>query len=109
MHASCPNIVHACVQVAFRLLDKDFPDEEVRAFAVKIIESQVRSDTLEDYLLQLIQVCSLSLISTYRLISFIIFFTPQALKFEPNHNSALARYLLNQALTNRHIGHLLFW
>ena len=45
------------LQVAFRLLDKDFPDEQVRAFATKIVECHVKSDTLEDYLLQLIQVC----------------------------------------------------
>ncbi len=45
------------LQVAFRLLDKDFPDEQVRAFATKIVEYHVKSDTLEDYLLQLIQVC----------------------------------------------------
>ncbi len=47
------------MQVAFRLLDKDFPDEQVRAFATKVVEYNVKSDTLEDYLLQLIQVCIL--------------------------------------------------
>ncbi|XP_064400632.1 phosphatidylinositol 4,5-bisphosphate 3-kinase catalytic subunit gamma isoform-like isoform X2 [Halichondria panicea] len=73
--------------VAFRLLDKDFPDEQVRAFATKIVEYHVKSDTLEDYLLQLIQ----------------------ALKFEHNHDSALARYLLKQALVNKNIGHKFFW
>ncbi len=49
--------MNALLQVAFRLLDKDFPDERVRAFATKIVESKVTGDTLEDYLLQLTQVC----------------------------------------------------
>jgi len=33
----------------------------------------------------------------------------QALKFEPNHDSALARFLLRRALTNKRIGHFFFW
>ena len=33
----------------------------------------------------------------------------QALKFEPNHDSALARFLLRRALTNKRIGHYFFW
>ena len=33
----------------------------------------------------------------------------QALKFEPSHDSALARFLLKRALRNKRIGHFLFW
>ena len=34
---------------------------------------------------------------------------PQALKFEPHHDSPLARFLLHRALNNKRIGHFLFW
>lgn len=43
------------VQVSLRLLDSDFPDESVRAFAVKILEG-LPDEQLEDFLLQLVQV-----------------------------------------------------
>ena len=33
----------------------------------------------------------------------------QALKFEPNHDSSLARFLLKRALRNKRIGHFFFW
>ena len=33
----------------------------------------------------------------------------QALKFEANHDSPLARFLLRRALTNKTIGHFFFW
>ena len=33
----------------------------------------------------------------------------KALKFEPHHDSALARFLLKRALTNKRIGHFFFW
>ena len=44
-----------CPQVALRLLDSDFPDEHVRAFAVRALET-LSDEQLEDYLLQLVQV-----------------------------------------------------
>ena len=33
----------------------------------------------------------------------------QALKFEASHDSALVRFLLKKALTNKTIGHFFFW
>ena len=33
----------------------------------------------------------------------------QALKFEPHHDSPLARLLLKRALHNKRIGHFFFW
>ena len=33
----------------------------------------------------------------------------QALKFEPYHDSALARFLLERALQSKRIGHFFFW
>ena len=33
----------------------------------------------------------------------------QALKFEPYHDSPLARFLLKKALSNKKIGHFFFW
>ena len=42
-------------QVALRLLDSDFPDEHVRRFAVRALET-LSDEQLEDYLLQLVQV-----------------------------------------------------
>lgn len=47
-----------CLQVALRLLDSDFPDEHVRTFAVRAL-AHLPDEQLEDYLLQLVQVCSL--------------------------------------------------
>ena len=43
------------MQVALRLLDSDFPDEHVRRFAVRALET-LSDEQLEDYLLQLVQV-----------------------------------------------------
>ncbi|XP_065917806.1 phosphatidylinositol 4,5-bisphosphate 3-kinase catalytic subunit gamma isoform-like isoform X3 [Dysidea avara] len=72
--------------VAFKLLDCDCPDEFVRAFAVERLR-ELNDDELISYLLQLVQ----------------------ALKFEINHDSALARFLLERALQNKLIGHFFFW
>ena len=33
----------------------------------------------------------------------------QALKFEPYHDSLLARFLLQRALSNKRVGHFFFW
>ena len=38
------------------MLDSDFPDQHVRAFAVRIL-THIPDEQLEDYLLQLVQVC----------------------------------------------------
>ncbi|XP_068850876.1 phosphatidylinositol 4,5-bisphosphate 3-kinase catalytic subunit gamma isoform isoform X2 [Aphelocoma coerulescens] len=62
------------------------PDENVRAMAVQKLESLEDDDVLH-YLLQLVQ----------------------AVKFEPYHDSALARFLLKRGLRNKRIGHFLFW
>ncbi len=59
----------------------------MRAFAVTCLES-LPDEQLEVYMLQLVQV----------------------LKFEPFHDSSLARFLLRRALVNTNIlGHVLFW
>lgn len=74
------------VETTMKLLDGEFADEKVRAFAVRVLDT-VPDDQLEDFLLQL----------------------TQALKFEPCHDSALARFLLKRALNNKRIGHFFFW
>ncbi|KJE93282.1 phosphoinositide-3-kinase gamma catalytic subunit [Capsaspora owczarzaki ATCC 30864] len=73
-------------EAALELLDANFADERVRAYAVSRLEL-LPNDELGDYLLQLVQV----------------------LKYEPYHDSALARFLLRRALLNRRIGHSFFW
>ena len=73
-------------EVALELLDANFGDEHVRAYAVSRVELLNDSD-LVDYLVQLVQV----------------------LKYEPYHDSALARMLLRRALGSRTVGHHLFW
>ena len=72
--------------MALELLDANFGDEHVRAYAVSRIELLSDSD-LVDYLVQLVQV----------------------LKYEPYHDCALARMLLRRALRSRLVGHHLFW
>eukprot|EP01102_Stenamoeba_stenopodia_P020703 TRINITY_DN8172_c0_g1_i5.p1 TRINITY_DN8172_c0_g1~~TRINITY_DN8172_c0_g1_i5.p1 ORF type:complete len:1732 (-),score=326.42 TRINITY_DN8172_c0_g1_i5:97-5292(-) len=73
--------------VAFELLDSNFMDAKVREFAVKCIEV-LTDEELVDYMLQLVQV----------------------LKYEPYHNNALARFLIQRALRNRLlVGHTFFW
>lgn len=44
------------MQVALNLLDSDFPDENIRAFAVEVLEMKLLDEDLEDYILQLTQV-----------------------------------------------------
>ena len=46
-------------QTALRLLDCDFPDGTVRAFATRVL-SRVPDEQLEDFLLQLTQVSIIS-------------------------------------------------
>uniref|UniRef100_A0A8C3TEV1 Phosphatidylinositol 4,5-bisphosphate 3-kinase catalytic subunit gamma isoform n=1 Tax=Chelydra serpentina TaxID=8475 RepID=A0A8C3TEV1_CHESE len=74
------------VGLTMQLLDCNFSDENVRAMAVQKLESLEDDDVLH-YLLQLVQ----------------------AVKFEPYHDSALARFLLKRGLRNKRIGHFLFW
>ena len=47
-------------QTALRLLDCDFPDENVRAYATKVLE-RVPDEQLEDFMVQLTQVCDLAM------------------------------------------------
>uniref|UniRef100_A0AAY4DSV4 Phosphatidylinositol 4,5-bisphosphate 3-kinase catalytic subunit gamma isoform n=1 Tax=Denticeps clupeoides TaxID=299321 RepID=A0AAY4DSV4_9TELE len=74
------------VGLAMQLLDCHFSDTNVRSMAVRKLETLDDDDVLR-YLLQLVQ----------------------AVKFEPYHDSALARFLLKRALRSKRIGHFLFW
>jgi len=71
---------------ALELLDSRFADAKVRAFAVSCLENMPTEDFM-DFLLQLVQV----------------------LKYEPYHDSALARFLLQRAWKNPFVGHRFFW
>jgi len=72
---------------ALQLLDGQFPDPKVRAYAVQCLEG-LPDDDLVLYMLQLVQV----------------------LKNEPFHDSALARFLLRRSLLNPPlVGHIFFW
>uniref|UniRef100_A0A6Q2XD37 Phosphatidylinositol 4,5-bisphosphate 3-kinase catalytic subunit gamma isoform n=1 Tax=Esox lucius TaxID=8010 RepID=A0A6Q2XD37_ESOLU len=74
------------VGLAMQLLDCHYSDANVRSMAVRKLETLGDDDVLR-YLLQLVQ----------------------AVKFEPYHDSALARFLLKRALRSKRIGHFLFW
>nr|XP_039271894.1 phosphatidylinositol 4,5-bisphosphate 3-kinase catalytic subunit gamma isoform-like isoform X1 [Styela clava] len=74
------------VEVALELLDSQFVDEKIRAFATNTLKKLTNKKLLA-YLLQL----------------------TQALKFEPYHDSALARFLLTRSLKSKRIGHYFFW
>ena len=72
---------------AIELLSGRYVNEAIRAFAVSILR-QANVSTIQSYLLQLIQ----------------------ALKYEKNHDSALARFLIEQAILHPiTIGHEFFW
>ena len=72
---------------ALQLLDAQFANRKVREFAVHCLD-KLSDEHLKDYLLQLIQV----------------------LKYEPNHFSPLAIWLLDRSLHNQIlIGHAFFW
>ncbi|KAA0175389.1 hypothetical protein FNF27_03089 [Cafeteria roenbergensis] len=72
---------------ALQLLDGQFPDPKVRAYAVQCLETLPDQD-LVLYMLQLVQV----------------------LKNEPFHDSALARFLMRRSLLNPPlVGHVFFW
>lgn len=73
--------------VGLELLDGKFADVKVRDYAVKCLESMSTYEC-NQYLIQLVQ----------------------ALKFEPYHDSALARFLMKRALRSPStIGHTMFW
>lgn len=74
------------VGLAMQLLNCHFSDANVRNMAVRKLDTLGDDDVLQ-YLLQLVQ----------------------AVKFEPYHDSALARFLLKRALGSKRIGHFLFW
>ncbi len=72
---------------ALQLLDRRFLDPKVRAYAVHCLE-ELSDEELALYMLQLCQ----------------------QLKFESSVDSALSRFLLRRALSNRRvIGHIFFW
>ena len=73
--------------VALELLDAQFADTHVRDFAVRCLE-QMSDAEVSEFLIQLIQV----------------------LRYEPYHDSSLARFLLTRALKSQNrIGHMFFW
>ncbi|XP_065829821.1 phosphatidylinositol 4,5-bisphosphate 3-kinase catalytic subunit gamma isoform-like isoform X2 [Oscarella lobularis] len=74
------------LEVALQLLNSNCVDEKVRSLAVDRLE-RLSNDEMLFYLLQLVQV----------------------LKFEPYHDSALARFLLRRALGSKRIGHYFYW
>eukprot|EP01126_Amoeba_proteus_P004228 TRINITY_DN11421_c0_g4_i3.p1 TRINITY_DN11421_c0_g4~~TRINITY_DN11421_c0_g4_i3.p1 ORF type:complete len:857 (-),score=216.68 TRINITY_DN11421_c0_g4_i3:53-2623(-) len=71
---------------ALELLDARYADPRVREYAVRNLD-RLSTAEVEDYLLQLVQV----------------------IKYEPYHDSALARFLLKRAIRNKRIGHFLYW
>lgn len=83
-------ILHLCMPLsaidAMELLDSRFADSKIREHAVEWIDV-LPDEELLDYLLQLIQV----------------------LKYEPYHDSALARFLIRRSLWSSRVGHALFW
>uniref|UniRef100_A0A8C6XAR2 Phosphatidylinositol 4,5-bisphosphate 3-kinase catalytic subunit alpha isoform n=1 Tax=Naja naja TaxID=35670 RepID=A0A8C6XAR2_NAJNA len=72
---------------AMELLDCNYPDPMVRAFAIRCLEKYLTDDKLSQYLIQLVQV----------------------LKYEQYLDNLLVRFLLKKALTNQRIGHFFFW
>ncbi|XP_038161832.1 phosphatidylinositol 4,5-bisphosphate 3-kinase catalytic subunit delta isoform isoform X2 [Cyprinodon tularosa] len=71
---------------ALELLDYSFPDPAVRSFTIRCLK-KLSDDELLQYLIQLVQV----------------------LKYESYLDCDLATFLLERALSNRRIGHFLFW
>uniref|UniRef100_A0A4W5LTD1 phosphatidylinositol-4,5-bisphosphate 3-kinase n=1 Tax=Hucho hucho TaxID=62062 RepID=A0A4W5LTD1_9TELE len=71
---------------ALELLDYSFPDPMVRSFTIRCLR-KLRDEELLQYLLQLVQV----------------------LKYESYLDCDLATFLLERALSNKRIGHFLFW
>eukprot|EP00817_Percolomonadidae_sp_ATCC50343_P002456 CAMPEP_0117424086 /NCGR_PEP_ID=MMETSP0758-20121206/4576_1 /TAXON_ID=63605 /ORGANISM="Percolomonas cosmopolitus, Strain AE-1 (ATCC 50343)" /LENGTH=815 /DNA_ID=CAMNT_0005207655 /DNA_START=649 /DNA_END=3096 /DNA_ORIENTATION=- len=72
---------------ALELLDYNYADSRVRQYALQRLD-ELPDHELANYLLQLVQ----------------------TLKYEKNHDSALARFLLQRSLRNPSlIGHILYW
>ncbi|XP_062889212.1 phosphatidylinositol 4,5-bisphosphate 3-kinase catalytic subunit delta isoform [Mobula hypostoma] len=71
---------------ALELLDYSFPSRYVRSLAIDCLRKLSDEDLLQ-YLLQLVQV----------------------LKYEPYLDAELTKFLLERALTNKKVGHFLFW
>eukprot|EP00731_Ephydatia_muelleri_P037245 Em0427g2a len=78
-----PKLTPEC---AMELLDYQYPDTDVRKWAVECLKA-LTDEELHMYLLQLVQV----------------------LKFEPYLDSDLGSFLLRRGLKNKTIGHYLFW
>ncbi|KAM7412109.1 hypothetical protein PAMA_021865 [Pampus argenteus] len=74
------------VMHALELLDYSFPDPAVRSFTIRCLR-KLSDDELLQYLIQLVQV----------------------LKYESYLECDLTTFLLERALSNRRIGHFLFW
>ena len=75
------------LMMALELLDVDYPDPFVRFSAVRLLDTRIDDDRLLPVMLQLVQ----------------------AVKNEPYHSSALARFLLKRAVLNQQIGHFFYW
>ncbi|ESO88783.1 hypothetical protein LOTGIDRAFT_179045 [Lottia gigantea] len=75
------------VDYALELLDFNFPDKNVREFAIKSLDEKLCDDEMSQYLLQLVQ----------------------AVKYEIYLNCPLVKFLLSRAVQNQHIGQQLFW
>lgn len=73
-------------EVALELLDSQFVDEHIRAFGTNALKNLTNKKLLA---------CLLQL--------------TQALKFEPYHDSPLARFLLTRSLKSKRIGHYFYW
>ncbi|KAG7227085.1 hypothetical protein INR49_022432 [Caranx melampygus] len=71
---------------ALELLDYSFPDPAVRSFTIRCLKKLSDAELLQ-YLIQLVQV----------------------LKYESYLDCDLTTFLLERALSNRRIGHFLFW
>ncbi|XP_078727629.1 phosphatidylinositol 4,5-bisphosphate 3-kinase catalytic subunit gamma isoform-like [Lampetra fluviatilis] len=74
------------LSIAMELLDGNFVDGFVRRMAVERLAASGNDEILL-FLLQLVQ----------------------ALKFEPYHDSPLARFLIQRALRSKRLGHFFFW
>ncbi|CAF4364062.1 unnamed protein product, partial [Adineta steineri] len=75
------------LMTALELLDVDYPDPFVRFSAVRLLDTCIDDDRLLPVILQIVQ----------------------AVKNEPYHDSALARFLLKRSLLNQQVGHFFYW
>ena len=86
LHLMLKNWAPLSLEVAMQLLDYHVADAEVRQLAVRRLE-KMSDEEVQLYLLQLVQV----------------------VKFEPYHDSALGRFLLERALRSKTVGHYFYW